>query len=223
MSSFLNPPYIISILIALSVHEWAHAYAAHRFGDPTPGQNGRLTLNPLAHLDVLGALMFVIVGFGWAKPVPVDARYFNHPKREMALVALAGPLSNLLLAIVSFGVLFFLTGGNITTPDALLSPSLGSTAYAVLLQILQSSLFVNLALMAFNLFPVAPLDGSNIVQMFIPYQYERRYEDFLRIGPAILITLIVLETFLPIQILSGWVFGIVSVVLNAFSAIANVF
>lgn len=223
MTPFLNPTYIISILIAISVHEWAHAYTAHRFGDPTPGQHGRLTLNPIAHLDLMGSILFLVIGFGWAKPVPVDSRYFRHPKREMALVALAGPLSNFILSIIFFIALFFATHGGVDSTDTLLTTSLGSTGYAVLVQVLKSSLFVNLALMAFNLFPIAPLDGSNIVQAFIPYQYEQRYEDFLRIGPSILVALLVLESFLPIQILSGWVYGIVSFVLSVFDAVISLF
>jgi Zn-dependent protease len=223
MSHFLNPTYIISILIAISVHEWAHAYTAHKFGDPTPERAGRLTLNPLAHIDPLGALMFIIVGFGWAKPVPVDSSYFRHPKRELSLVALAGPFSNLILAIITFTILFILTHGDISSAQNLLDAHTGSTGFNVLLQILQSSLFVNLALMAFNLFPIAPLDGSNIVRVFIPLRFEERYDDFTRIGPYILIGLIILETVLPIHILSGWVFGIMSAVLAAFEYIATLF
>jgi Zn-dependent protease len=219
---FLNPTYIISILVALSVHEWAHAYTAHRFGDPTPDQNGRLTLNPIAHIDPLGALMFLIVGFGWAKPVPVNGSYFRHPKRDMSLVALAGPFSNFILAIIAFFALFFLTHGDLTTPSSLLQHSNIATGYAVLVQILQGSLFVNLALMAFNLFPLAPLDGSNIIRVFIPYYMERQYEEFTRKGPYILMALIIFESFLPIQILSGWVYGIMGGVLWMFDMIAQV-
>ncbi|HVW66936.1 MAG TPA: site-2 protease family protein [Candidatus Peribacteraceae bacterium] len=220
MTSFLNPTYIIAVLIAISVHEWAHAFVASRFGDPTPGQNGRLTLNPIAHLDLLGAIMFLVIGFGWAKPVPVDSRYFRHPKRDLSLVALAGPFSNLVLAFISFLLLLLVTHGNGFSLGSLLSNPTGpSPAWTILIQILNASLFVNLALMAFNLFPVAPLDGSNIVRQFIPYQYEERYEDFVRIGPYILIGLIVAEMFLPIHILSAWVFGIMQFVLNIFNLI----
>ncbi len=223
MSPFLNPTYIISILIALSIHEWAHAYTAYRLGDPTPEHAGRLTLNPIAHLDLLGAILFLTVGFGWAKPVPVDSRYFRHPKRDLSLVAVAGPLSNLILAIIAFAALFFLTGGDILSAFDLLQAPQGSVGYTVLLQVLQSSLFVNLALMAFNLFPVAPLDGSNIIQLFVPYQYERQYEEFVRVGPYILIGLILFESFLPFQILSGWVYGIIGFVLSVFSLVAGLF
>jgi Zn-dependent protease len=220
MTSFLNPTYIISILIAISVHEWAHAITAHRFGDPTAEREGRLTLNPLAHLDPIGALMFLFVGFGWAKPVPVNPAYFRHPKREMAIVALAGPFSNLILALIAFVGLALMLNTQSLSFSELLSPGSGlSNGLAVLAQILGSSLFVNLGLMAFNLLPIAPLDGSNILRMFIPYRLEDRYEDFTRIGPMLLLGLIVVESFLPVRILSTWVFGISSGVLAAFEAV----
>ena len=88
---FLNPIFILSILIALSVHEWAHAVAADRLGDSTARESGRLTLNPISHLDPIGTILFLTVGFGWGKPVPVDHRYFRRPKRDMAITAIAGP------------------------------------------------------------------------------------------------------------------------------------
>lgn len=219
---FLNPTFIISILIAISVHEWAHAVTADRLGDPTPERAGRLTLNPLAHIDPLGALMFLVVGFGWAKPVPVNASHFRHPKRGMALTALAGPLSNLILAALAFAGLLMMTGGIHSIVD-LLSPMASAPAgRTVLLQILGSSLFVNLALMAFNLFPIAPLDGSSVLRLLIPPRLEGRYEDTMRLGPYILLFLILFESFLPVRILSGWVHGIMSTVLAIFDAIAGV-
>lgn len=217
MSSFLNPAYIISILIAISIHEWAHAITAHKLGDPTPERMGRLTINPIAHLDLIGSLMFLIVGFGWAKPVPVNPSYFRHPKRGMALTALAGPFSNLVLALIAFAGLHFVAGRDAMSIMSLLDAPEGmSVGKQVLVQILQGSLFVNLALMAFNLFPVAPLDGSNILRMFIPYHLELRYEDFVRIGPFILLFLILFESVLPVQILSGWVYTIMSFMLGIF-------
>ena len=99
--SYITPPFIISMLVALTVHECSHGLVAWWLGDPTAKNEGRLTLNPLAHLDLFGTLMFFFVGFGWAKPVPVDPRYSRHPKQFMTLTALAGPASNLLLAIVT--------------------------------------------------------------------------------------------------------------------------
>lgn len=221
---FLNPVYIISILIAISVHEWAHAFVAHRLGDPTPEHHGRLTLNPIAHIDPLGALMFIMVGFGWAKPVPVNSSYFRNPKAGYSLTALAGPFSNLILAILSFIILAVVTRGDIFTADQLLSgASSGPVGMIVLVNLLQSLLFVNLALMAFNLFPIAPLDGSNIIRVFIPRHLEYQYEEFTRYGSYILIGLIVVEMILPIHILSGWVFGIMNGVLHLFEMVAGIF
>lgn len=222
MSPFLNPTYIISILIAISVHEWAHAFIANRLGDPTAERQGRLTLNPVAHIDLIGALMFLIVGFGWAKPVPVDPSYFRHPRRDMALTALAGPFSNLILALITFFGLAILADGELHSVMDLLgrSPS-SSLGMEVVLQILKSSLFVNLALMAFNLFPIAPLDGSNIVRMFVPYRLTDRYEDFVRIGPFILLFLLLFESILPFPILSAWVHGIMTAVLSVFGLVTG--
>jgi Zn-dependent protease len=223
MTPFLNPTYIISILIAISVHEWAHAYTAYRFGDPTAQREGRLTINPISHLDPLGALMFLFVGFGWAKPVPVNPMFFKHPKRHMALVALAGPFSNLVLALLAFigsALLLNSTGFSIFT---LLSPDADlPTSTRVLAQILGSSVFVNLGLMAFNLIPIAPLDGSNILRMFIPYNLEDRYDDFVRVGPFILLALLLFESFLPVQPLSGWVHMVMTGVLLTFQAMLGV-
>jgi Zn-dependent protease len=221
MTSFLNPTYIISILIAIAVHEWAHAITANRFGDPTGEREGRLTLNPIAHLDLIGALMFLFVGFGWAKPVPVNPGYFRHPKRDMAIVALAGPFSNLVLAFLAFVGLTLMMGTQSMSIMDLLSPNTGNPAMTIVAQILGSSLFVNLGLMAFNLFPVPPLDGGNILRMFVPYHLEDQYDAFMRIGPFILLALIFFESFLPFPLLSGWVHGIMAVVLSVFELLAG--
>lgn len=217
---FLNPTYIIAVLIAISVHEWAHAFTADRLGDPTPRDMGRLTVNPLAHIDLLGALMFVIVGFGWAKPVPVNPAYFKHHKGGMALTAIAGPFSNLVLAFVAYLLLQFIAvqnPGSIT--DLLHDTATSSPALTIVLMILQGSLFVNLALMAFNLFPIAPLDGSNVLRLFIPLRFEDRYDDFMRVGPYILLFLLIFESFLPFPFLSAWIMWIMDTVFKAFTLV----
>lgn len=216
--SFVNPLFILSILIAISVHECAHAFVADKLGDPTPRSAGRLTLNPLSHLDWMGALMFLIVGFGWAQPVPVDSRFFRHPKQGLVLTALAGPASNFLLALFSFIALALISGEHSLSFSELLDQGTRSSQLvAFLISFLQSFLFVNLGLMAFNLLPIAPLDGSNIVRLFVPYAFEDQYEQFTRIGPMILIGLIIAESFLPIAILSGWVHVIMDGTLSLFS------
>lgn len=203
MTDFLNPTSIISILIALSIHEWAHGYVAHLLGDPTAKESGRLTLNPIAHLDPLGTILFLMVGFGWGKPVPIDPRYFSHPKRDTALVAIAGPVSNLILALVAFVLV-----GLIGFPD---SSSVGMLFFS---ELLESSLRINLMLMAFNLIPIAPLDGSRILHMFIPLRHEDRYEEIMRKGPMILLILLLAERFLHFPFLSIWVGGIMIFVLS---------
>ncbi len=216
MSEFLNPIYILSILIALSVHEAAHGFVAYRLGDPTAKYAGRLTLNPLAHLDPLGTLLFVTVGFGWGKPVPVDPRYFKNHKRGTALVSLAGPLSNLILAIVSYGGLLLVAPHvAAVSPYALLGVTgSGSVALRFLAQFFGTSLFLNLGLMAFNLLPIAPLDGSKILQAFIPYRYEPQYDAFMRQGPYILLILLIAGRFSGIDVLSAWVMWWIGMVLK---------
>jgi len=225
MSPFLNPPFIIAILIALSVHEWAHGYAAYKLGDPTAKYSGRLTLNPLAHLDPIGTLMFVFVGFGWGKPVPIDPRNFKSYKRDTAITALAGPLSNFILAWISFiGLALLSANGSHGSMMSLLAiKGTGNPATVLIIQILASSLFINLALMAFNLLPIAPLDGSKIIRPFVPVGYDNMYHDFMRRGPMFLIGLLVIESFLNVPILSGWVFGIITPILLAMNSAAGIF
>ncbi len=217
MQEILNPPFIIAILIALTVHEWAHAYVADRLGDHTARDLGRLTLNPIAHLDPLGTLMFFLVHFGWGKPVPIDPRNFRNIRRDSALVSLAGPLSNLVLAIVAF-VLLLLIAPQImhvaASEELLMTHGAGERLQAFLTQVLTNSLFINLGLMAFNLLPIAPLDGSKILEAFIPYQYSEAYDTFMDRGPMILIGLLVLERALGIPILITWISFIMDGVLG---------
>ena len=222
MFEFLTPTFIISVLIALSVHEWAHAYSAHKLGDATAKMEGRLTLSPLAHLDPVGTVMFVIVGFGWGKPVPVDPRYFKHYKRDTSIVALAGPLSNLILALFAFVALMLISkqaaiamgGGIIMGHEDM------TVANLLLLELMSDFLRINLVLMAFNLLPIAPLDGSKIIRPFIPAKYDGRYQDFMEQGPKILLILIMLGMFLNVPILSMWINLVITPVLQVFSIIA---
>lgn len=207
-SDLLNAPFIISILVALTVHEWAHAFVADKLGDHTAREEGRLTLNPIAHLDPLGTLLFFLVRFGWGKPVPVNPRNFRKPKRDYALVAVAGPVSNLILAFIAFLSIKFLAPSvlELGTIDTLLSsPVIADRLQVFLIQILMNSLFINLGLMAFNLLPIAPLDGSNILQAFIPLRYEDRYHDIMQKGPMILLGLLIAENILRIPILLTWI------------------
>jgi Zn-dependent protease len=216
---FLHPIFIISILMAISIHEASHAFMARRLGDPTAAALGRLTLNPLAHLDLLGALMFITVGFGWAKPVPVNPLHFAHPKRDTALVALAGPLSNLVLAFVAFALDALLFQSALTRFRSEMLAGNGAVLQMFLEQLLRSSVYVNVGLMAFNLLPIAPLDGSKIIQPWIPWEWQSQYEKFLQQGPIFLLLILVFEPLLPFPILSWWVSGIADAVLQMFSMI----
>lgn len=151
----LAPPF----LLALTVHEFAHGYVAHRFGDPTAQQAGRLTMNPLKHLDPWGVLAFLIMKIGWAKPVPVDPRYFKNPRQDMIWVALAGIGANIMVAISS-GILVRLLGG--------LSGRLPQFFLEPLLFMLAASVWINIMLAVFNLLPIPPLDGSRVLKGILP-------------------------------------------------------
>jgi Zn-dependent protease len=148
-------------LLALTIHEFAHGWMAARLGDPTARLQGRLTLNPLAHLDILGTLAIVLIGFGWAKPVPVDSRYLQNPRRDMILIAAAGPASNLLLAAVAaFCFQTIPWGALLTHQSAWLIIPIAS--------VVKTSVSVNVILAVFNLLPVPPLDGSRVLSGLLP-------------------------------------------------------
>lgn len=164
----------VACLISLTVHELSHGLAARRLGDPTAQRMGRLTLHPLAHIDWVGLFLLFTVGVGWAKPVPVDMRYFKNPRTGMAITALAGPASNFILALLSLGV------GSI-----LFSARFGGQAAAYLLLFCCQLAVLNVGLGLFNLIPVPPLDGSKVADVFLPpraYQWVLRYERYFMIA-----------------------------------------
>jgi Zn-dependent protease len=219
MSHLFSPPFLIAMLFALSFHEWAHAFAADRLGDSTARSEGRLTLNPLAHLDPMGTILFILIGFGWGKPVPFDPRQLKHPKRDSALIAAAGPFSNLVLSLLCFILLFLLfpeilTTGAISLMHDGLSPS--DRVMVFFQQILLSSVFINLGLMAFNLLPVAPLDGSKIVACFVPLRFEDLFDEWMRFGPFIILGILLLERVIHFPFLTWWVSGIADAVFHLF-------
>ncbi len=167
------------LLFALTVHELAHGYVAFRLGDPTAKMAGRLTMNPLKHLDPLGVLAFIIMKIGWAKPVPVDPRYFKNPSRDMLLVALAGPGSNVALAIASAVLARLLVVLNIL-PFAILQP---------VVAMLVASVWINLMLAIFNCIPIPPLDGSKVLMGLLPPQAANSYAKLEPFGFLLLLGL----------------------------------
>jgi len=167
------------ILFALTIHEYAHAWMADRLGDHTARYAGRLSLNPLRHLDPIGTLMIFLVYIGWAKPVPVNPLYLRDPKRDMIWISLAGPGANILGGL-GCGLLLRLMN------------YLGLGHHGVLFEMILFGLFINLALAFFNLIPIPPLDGSKILMGLLPREQEVKYEAFQRYGFIILIGLILL-------------------------------
>ena len=184
---------LLPILVgSLALHELAHAYTAYRLGDPTAKLLGRLTLNPIAHMDPLGTLMFAITYFsssflfGWAKPVPVDPRNLRgNPQRGMALVAVAGPLTNFALALVAGAILAHVT--------------LGNTAYNVA----YDAMLVNVVLGFFNLLPIPPLDGSRIAGAFMPRELYLQWSAFDQYGIFVLIGLLLFTQQAGVTLFAG--------------------
>jgi Zn-dependent protease len=199
----INLPTLISrifvLLIAFSVHEFAHAWTADRFGDGTPQMNGRLTLNPVSHLDPIGSLMLLLVGFGWAKPVPVNPYALGrHSPAAMMWVALAGPLSNFIMAATA-AIAFRL--GLVSIFAAIYTPG---SIFPTLDKLLYEFIFINLLLMLFNLIPLAPLDGDKIADYFLPPTWSRFMDSIRPYGPMILMAIIFLGPMMGLPILS-WI------------------
>ncbi|RKY58326.1 MAG: site-2 protease family protein [Candidatus Latescibacterota bacterium] len=166
------------ILLALTVHEVAHGWAAYLLGDPTARRAGRLTFNPLAHLDPMGTIMLFVFHFGWARPVPVDPYNLRNPKRDMLWISLAGPVANIITAFLLGRVIRILAG--IWLPDPLLF-------------LLYFGLYINLVLAFFNLIPVPPLDGSKVLVGLLPPEPAYRYTQLERYGPFVLIAVLLFD------------------------------
>ena len=180
---------VLMVVILLPVHESAHAFVANRLGDPTARNLGRLTLNPIRHIDPIGAILLLTVHFGWGKPVPVDTRYFKHPKRDMALVAVAGPLSNLLMAFLLMALCKVLSVVWAVTVNAGVLLALAE-ALRILLYLLQSLALTSIYLAVFNMLPVPPLDGSRLVEYLVPGGYYARIAPYQRIIYGVMMALL---------------------------------
>ncbi len=167
------------VFCTLPVHEYAHAFVADKLGDKTARLSGRLTLNPMAHIDILGAIMILFVGFGYAKPVPVNPRNFKNPKKGMALTALAGPFSNILMAVV------FMFLSNVLS---LFGSSLFVQAFYVFFSFAAS---INIGLAVFNLIPIPPLDGSRVLELLIPDKYYYKFAQYERYIVIVIFGLII--------------------------------
>ena len=167
------------IFFSLTVHEYSHGKIAFLLGDNTAKLLGRLSFNPFKHLDLMGTLFFCFVGFGWAKPVPVDPRNFDQPRRDMMYVAIAGPLSNLTLAVICS---FFIR-------------IIGPYDNAILFVLLCFGVYVNVALAIFNLLPVFPLDGSSVIKGLVPSHVAARLSGLDRFGAVLLIGIFLMDFF----------------------------
>jgi Zn-dependent protease len=199
--NFKDIIFLIPCVVAgFTVHEASHAFLAYRLGDPTPCEQGRCTWNPLAHIDLIGMLLIIFAGFGWARPVPIDRSNFKRPKSGEIAVAMAGPAANFVLAFIFLFIakLVSIAGGFELRP-------LGPNLY----QFFTDMVWVNLLLGVFNLLPIPPLDGSTLVLAAIPDRYAVQKAAFVRYGAIILLILILVSSFtsvnlFPIGIFIRW-------------------
>lgn len=198
---------LVVIFLTLPIHEFAHALIADKLGDRTARYSGRLTVNPFAHIDYIGAAFILLFGFGWAKPVPVNTRFFKKPKRDFAFTALAGPVANIILAFTSMVIYFILylvyrqVGGNILPYIALVFDYIA---------------VINIQLAVFNLIPIPPLDGSRILTAILPsriYYKIMQYERYLIIVVFVLLYTGILSR--PLSYLSNYIYGGIVMLLNA--------
>jgi Zn-dependent protease len=193
------------IILGLTVHEYSHALAAYKLGDYTARDQGRLSFNPLRHIDIIGFLFIIFAGFGWAKPVQFQPGNLRHPRRDKALIATAGPLSNLLLAMI----LIFVLKGYLAWREYLyISDGGGSMLFSILnsnlayqlLMIVQRAVIINLGLFVFNLIPIPPLDGSHIVFSGLNLRPETEYK-IMKVGAPLLFIIIIIQNRIDVTIL----------------------
>ncbi len=190
------------LLFAITIHEYAHGRAALKLGDPTAKAMGRLSFNPLTHIDPLGAICLFLFNFGWAKPVPVDPRYFRNPRRDIIIMSISGPLANISAALLAGLLVRFVF--------------LPSDLYRMVLMYM---LFMNLGLGLFNLLPLPPLDGSHVLENLLSPPAARRYREFKRWGPFILLGVILLDNFVHTRIISTILLGPMRYLAGLFSGL----
>ena len=192
----------IVLLTAIPVHEAAHAYVADKLGDPTAKYMGRLTLNPMAHFDLMGSVAMLVFGIGWAKPVPINPLKFKDQKKGMAISAAAGPASNVIVAAISLAIAKLIWYASYVTGV--------NTVISTLYTIFRSMCFINISLAIFNLIPIPPFDGSRIFNYFLPDKFYFKimeYEQYIMIGLLVVLFTGILD--LPLSILSGLVYNAV--------------
>ncbi len=205
-----------ALLFSLSAHEWAHGFAAYKQGDGFAKASGRLTLNPLKHIDPLGTLLMLLVGFGWAKPVPVVPSNFRNGRKSMMIVSIAGILTNLILATVSIFLLYFIQLLIFPNIPWLYSSDAGINLYIVLIQVLTHLVIININLAVFNLVPIPPLDGYKLFKEIfigrISYTFFTNIERYSNM--ILLIFLIFSDRIGLIGFMSSSVFDLMTMVMN---------
>ncbi|MDO4542297.1 MAG: site-2 protease family protein [Bacillota bacterium] len=207
-----------AILVALTFHELSHGYVAYKLGDTTAKSQGRLSINPLKHLDPIGALFLLIVGFGWAKPVPVNPYAFKNKDKGMAIVAIAGPAANLIMALLGGICLLFVN-------NAYMSAALSGGSTTALYYLTYFFIYfiqINIVLMVFNLIPVPPLDGSRVLAAFLSPEMRYRYYQVEQFGMIIMLamclpifggsSIISLILSKPVTAISTWIYGLAGLV-----------
>jgi Zn-dependent protease len=180
-------PFIIALVVSVTAHEFSHAWAATILGDPTPRMQGRLSLNPLRHLDPVGTLMLFVAHIGWGKPVPYNPGFLRHPVRDSALIALAGPLMNIVIALM------------LVFPIRVVYTISGTGSFSW--QLLLTAITLNIVLAIFNLLPFPPLDGSKILFSLLPAHYRARFSNIHNYGYIFLIVLLLMPYLIKVDIL----------------------